>query len=292
MNLNFRDMKTLRLIILLTVIALCSCEETVTGDINLTTIERLVIEGGIERNSNNPGAIQSVKLSTTINYLSQGSSPGVTDATVTVTDGATTWEFIHTGNGLYSNSELIPELNTVYTITIIWRGETYTGNDTLNEVAVFDNFYFEFEEETLFTDEGYFLKFDSTDPAGIENYYYYRVFKNGIYTIVPDPGNSETLIVSDEFFDGQQRFGINPNEEVSFAVNDIATAQQLGISQKYFEYLYQVFEQTGNQGVSFTGNPPPASIRSNVINVTTPSNRPLGFFYAADIEEQSVQITE
>lgn len=275
-------------IALLLITLFISCEEDVTSDITLNSIERLVIEGGIERNESNTN--QTIRLTKTAPYLTNDANPGVTDATVVVADGTNSWVFNHVGNGNYSNTSLLPETGKTYTITITWNGETYSGSDTLNEVPVFDKFYYKFEAETLFTDEGYFLKFDSTDPSGVANYYYYRTFKNDVYTIVPDPGNSQTLIVSDKFFDGQQRIGVNPNEEVAFKIDDMAKAQQLGISKKYYDYLYQLFEQTGNQGISFVGNPPPASIRSNIINVTNPSNRILGFFYSVDVEENSVLI--
>lgn len=283
-------MKRIFLIIL---IALAyGCQTDVTNDITLNGSDpRLVIEGGIERNTNNPLAEQQIRLTSTIGFLDEGDPNPVTDATVIVNDGNTDYSFTHSGNGFYSNNSIPAELNTLYTITIQWNGETYEGSDFLNEVSVFDRLYSEFEEETLFTDEGYFVKFDSTDPAGIDNFYYYRVFKNGEFTIVPDPGNSVTLIESDEFFDGVSRMGVNPNEEVSFEIGDLARVQQLGISEEYHDFLFQLFEQTGNQA-PIIGNPPPASIRSNIINLTTPSNRILGFFYAADVEEGSIVITE
>jgi hypothetical protein len=277
--------------ILLSVIVITvfiSCEKDVTNDVTLNSIERLIIEGGIERNSNN--TFQAIRLTKTLPFLTNSSNPSVVDAIVTVSDGDTTWDFIHSGDGNYTNNNILPEIGKTYTITIIWNNETYVGSDTLNQVPLFDNFYYEFEEETLFTDEGFFLKFDSTDPAGVENFYYYRVFKNNVYTIVPDPGNSQTLIVTDEFFDGQQRIRVNPNEEVSFEIGDLARAQQLAISKNYYQFLFELFTQTGNTGLSFIGNPPPASIKSNIINISNPKNRILGYFYAVDIEEDSVVI--
>ena len=281
-----------RIYFILSILFICGCETDVTDDITLNGAPpRLVIEGGIERNENNPLAAQQIRLTSTVGFLEDLDPTPETEAIVVVTDGTTDYEFTHTVNGVYTNIELTPELNTTYTITIQWNGETYVGSDTLNEVAGFDNVYAEFEEETLFTDEGYFVKFDSTDPLGVENYYYYRAFRNGEFIIVPDPGNSVTLVESDEFFDGQQRIGVNPNEEVAYEVGDEATVQQLGISEAYFDYLFQLFEQTGNQ-VPIIGNPPPASIRSNIVNTTNPGNRRLGFFYAADVEEASLVVTE
>ena len=282
-----------KILFLLTMVALLyGCETDVTDEITLNgEAPRLVIEGGIERNTTSPLIAQRIRLTTTIGFLDEGEPTPVTDATVVVNNGSTTFEFRHAGNGVYENPDIGAELNRTYSIRIEWNEQVYEGSDTLNEVAEFDAVYAEFEEETIITDEGYFVKFDSTDPADIENYYYYRAFRNGDFIIVPDPGNSATLVESDEFFDGQQRTGVNPNEEVIYEIGDLAKVQQLGVSRTYHDFLFELFVQTGNQ-VPIIGNPPPASIRSNIVNITEPSNRILGFFYAADVEEASLIITE
>lgn len=270
-----------------------SCETDVTDDINLAnTSPKLVIDGGLERNTTNPLNTQQFRLTTTNNFLSDEPNPIVSDAEVTITDGITVWNFEHQGDGYYANSIISPEINNTYIITILWNGETYEGSDTLNEVSEFDNFFAEFEEETIFSPGGYFLKFDTTDPANIENYYYYRVFRNGEFIITPDPGNAQNLITSDEFFDGQQRNGVDVNGEIVFEIGETATGQQLSISKEYFDYLFELFTQTGNTEISFGGNPPPATIRSNVINLTTPSNRAVGYFYTVGVEEDSIVIEE
>ena len=66
----------------------------------------------------------------------------------------------------------------------------------------------------------------------------------------------------------------------------------MGKKEEYFNYLFQLFTQTGNTGINFGGNPPPATIRSNIINLDTPSRRAVGFFYTADVEEDTLTITE
>ncbi len=277
----------------LIVLILVSCETEVTNDITLNgSAPRLIINGGIERNTTTPLAAQRIELTSTIGFLEDSDPTPVTAAQVSINDGTTDFTFAHVGNGVYTNSDIVANLNTEYTLTIIWQNEMYIGSDMLTEVPNFDNVYSVFEEETLFTDEGYFVKFDATDPAGIENYYYYRLFKNGEFSIVPDPGNSITLVESDQFFDGQQRIGVKPNEEIIFEIGDIATTQQLSISVEYHDFLVELFTQTGNQGLSFIGNPPPASIRSNVLNTDTPTNRALGYFYTVDIAEETIEIIE
>ena len=260
-----------------------SCETDVTDDISLEeTTPKLVIDGGLERNNTSPMTVQQIRLTTTVSFLSTNPNPPVIDAQVSITDGINTWGFSHQGDGYYANDTITPDINTNYTITILWNGETYEGLDTLTESPVFTDFYTEFEEETIFNPGGYFIKYDATDPINIENYYYYRVFKDGESIVIPDGGNSFNLITSDEFFDGQMRSGVTLNREIAFEPGEIAKGQQLAISKEYFNYLLELFTQTGNTG-GFGGNPPPATIRSNVINLTTPSHRVVGFFYTVDV---------
>ncbi|MEM9361753.1 MAG: DUF4249 domain-containing protein [Bacteroidota bacterium] len=291
-------MKTIKRIFGLNIMALgcvffLACETDVTDDIDLASSPpKLVIQGGLERNLTSPLVQQEILLTVTNDFLSEEPNPAVTNAQVSITDGTTVWQMNHQGSGVYSNTELSPQIGTTYTMIIEWEGETYQGSDTLNEVPRFDRFFTEFEEGTIFSPEGYFLKFDTTDPANVENYYYYRAFRNGEFVIVPDPGNAQILIASDEFNDGQQIIGADINGEVPFQVGELATGQQLGISEEYFDYLFQLFTQTGNTGINFGGNPPPATIRSNLINLDTPGRRAVGFFYTADVEEATITITE
>ena len=116
------------------------------------------------------------------------------------------------------------------------------------------------------------------------------MYVNGKLSTVPDPGNNSTLILSDEFFDGQTAQGVNPNEDAVIKLGDSIRVQQMGIRKRHFDFLYSLFTQTGNLGLSIVGNPPPASIRSNVVNTTNTRNSPLGFFYAADVAEASTVI--
>ena len=277
---------------LLVLWGLGSCETDVTNDLTIVDTEpRLVLQGGIELNSANPLPVQQVRLTTTANFLEDEGQPIVEDAVVNIFDGIQDHPCSYVGDGTYVTDTLEPSIAAEYTITIIWEGDTYVATDRLNPVPGFEDLYFTFEEETLFSDEGYFLQIDTQDPPGVPNFYYYRVARNGEFIIVPDPGNATLLVVSDEFFDGQLRTGVNPNDEISFEVGDVATAQQLAISEEYHDFLFLLFEQTGNAGLSFVGNPPPASIRGNLINLTNNTKRALGFFYAAEVEEGTITIT-
>ena len=275
----------------LLLISTVSCEKVVTDELNVAdTPPRLVIEGGIERNPLRLDQPQRIRLTTTIAYLSKQQPPAVENATVKVGDGTQEWVLIHIGDGWYEATGIQPELGKTYTLTIAWNGDTYQGGSTLEAVPPIDSLYYAYEAATTITDEGYFVRLDVTDPAGVANFYYYRVLINDTVFIVPDRGNNRTLIQSDVFFDGQTSSRINPNEEVRIKLGDTVTVQQLGIPRGYFEYLYNLFTQTGNQGLSVVGNPPPAPIRSNLLNTTSPAQYPLGYFYTADVSEKSIVI--
>lgn len=279
--------------ILIIALFISSCETIVTDSLVINDSEPLlVVEGGIERFENNLNALQTIKLTTTNNFLSDEPNPIVENAIVSISDGSGRYTLDYVGGGYYNTEEIEPQIGSLYTLEILWEEKSYTAADVLNAVPDIDSLYAEFEEESIFTDEGYFLKLNSSDPAGISNFYHYRVYRNNEFITVPDPGNSRTLILSDEFFDGQFREGIEPNEEVVFELGDLASVDQMGISEAYFEFLFQVYEQTGSQGGGFAGNPPPASIRGNIISNSESNSRALGFFYATDVERKSIVVQE
>jgi len=273
------------------VLSIVSCEKVVTDELNVAdTPPRLVIEGGIERNPLRLDRPQRIRLTTTIAYLSRQQPPAVENAVVKVDDGSQEWIFSHVGDGWYEATGIEAEVGKTYTLSIVWNGDMYLGGSTMQAVPPIDSLYYAYEAATTITEEGYFVRIDVTDPAGVENFYYYRVLVNDTVFIVPDRGNNRTLVLSDAFFDGQTSKGVNPNEEIRISIGDTVTVQQLAITRGYYDYLYSLFTQTGNQGLSVVGNPPPAPIRSNLLNTTSPAQYPLGHFYAADVFEKTVVI--
>jgi hypothetical protein len=287
LQLNYKIVIGLFVILSTTV----SCEKVVTENLNENgTIRRLVIDGGLELNPLRPDQSQKIRLTTSLPYLSQGTIPAVTDAEVHVESNGSIYSFEHTQDGWYESNEMDLSINGTYTLNIDWEGNRYSTSSTILPSPDIDTLYYAYEEATSITEEGYFVRLDLADPGGIDNYYYFKTFVNGIPFIIPDRGNNRTLLLSDKFFDGQTSFGVNPNEEIIAVPGDEVTVQLLGISKGHYDYLYNIFTQTGNQGLSVVGNPPPAPIRSNVINKTKPSLYPVGYFYTSYVSEKSILI--
>ena len=269
-----------------------ACERIIDVDLSEGP-ERLVVEGRIELVKEDPTGDQSIRLTTTAPFFSNAPAPPATGAVVTVTDDeGGIFVFDETSPGTYTSTDLIAAIGRTYSLAIEWRGDTYTASATAHAVPPIDRLYFVFEEETLITEvEGYRSTIDFTDPAGVENYYLWEQIVDGRNELLPDPGNAFNLISKDEFYDGQPVTAYQPNDEVAIQVGQEVEIRQIALSRRAYDYYLALFEQNAlGSGDPFSI--PPANIRGNVRNVTTPDRYPLGYFDAAEVSVASAIVTE
>lgn len=253
--------------------------------------DQLVVEGRLERMKDSPQGPQKIVLSMLGNYFSGTATPRVTDAQVTVGDTqGNIYPFTHDTQqpGVYINTLLVPELNQQYTLTIAWRGNTYQARESLVQVPPIDSLYQQFEAENAFEDGGIKVAIDFSDPANETNYYFWELLEEGKNVIIADPGNSQNIISSDRFFNGKQVIGYFPNEEKVFNAGTGITLRQIGISRNHYDFLFQLFEQTGQTGQLI--DVPPAGIRGNVVNLTDPLKPALGYFGVNEVAQETMVI--
>ncbi len=285
-------MKRITFLLIVLLGPLVSCEEVV--DISLEQgPKRLVVEGRIEYVYENPEKVQSIKLSQTQSFYANQAAPPATGATVSVTDSdGNIYLFteIQSQPGLYQNSELRGQIGQSYQLYIYWNGAEYAATETLQTVPEIDALYQVLEEESLFDEAGLRMAVDYTDPASEVNYYLWEVFVNGQLIITPEPSNRFSLIQEDQFFNGNKVIGYIPNDEYSLQTGDIGTVRQIGLSKSAFDYYFQFYNLTGNQGGLF--NTPPSGLAGNVQNLTNPELYPLGYFSAAQVSEKSMVAEE
>lgn len=267
------------IIYLICIISFYSCEDVVNVEINSFT-PSLVVEGGICHQIDGSATEQSIRLSEVADFLDQAGATPVVDATIEVTDGQNSYQFIHTTDGIYT-AEVPTQIGLTYSVKIDYNNQTIEAIETLVGVTSIDSIYTVFEEETLFVDQGYFVKIDGKDEPGVDNYYHWKQVVNDTFAIIPDPGNQADLIATDEFFDGQPFIGYKPNEEIALKIGDHVRVEQLGITEAYYNYLFQVFGQT--QSLPIIGSTPPAKIIGNLINRTSTDDFVLGYFSVASI---------
>lgn len=257
----------------LIVIAFTNCEDVIDVDLN-TAEPRLVIDASINWFKNTSGNEQSIKLTLTAPFFND-SVPPANNAIVNITDANNNvFSFIEDGQtGIYRNTNFIPVINNTYVLTIVYEGETYTATETLKSVVPID--YVEQNDEGGFSGDDIELKAFYTDPANIENYYFFEFISD--IAVIP------TLeVYEDRFTDGNQIFGYYTEEDLE--ANDIVTIRNYGISEQFYDYMYILLQQGSEEG----GGPfetQPATVRGNCINTTNPENYPFGYFRLSEVDE-------
>ncbi len=244
---------------------LISCEDVIDVELN-DAPPRLVVESNL--NVWEDGTSQStVRLTTTAPFFNN-SVPFINDAIVTVTDeNERVYTFTYSDNGFYT-SNLVPELNLEYTLTIIYKDETYTATETLYTVSPLE--FIEQRDDGGFTGEDIELKVFFTDPAGENNFYFFEGISE----------RGDVLdVYNDEFFDGNRIFGyylvedLAPEDEIQFNI--------YGVSEAYYNFMFILLQQTGGGGGPFETQP--ATVRGNIVNQTNPDNFPLGYFRISEV---------
>ena len=265
-------------LLIITLVSILSCEDVV--DIGLdTAAPKLVIDASIKWQKGTAGNEQIIRLSTTGDFYQNG-TPIASGATVFITHGAETYTFVENiGTNIYTCSNFNPILNESYTLTVIYKGETYIGTETLYPTPDIDNI-----EQTVTTgfggEENTQVKFFFQDDGSQDNFYLIG-FKNSLVAF-PEYG-----VVDDEFFQGNQMFGLYIDE---LDPNDQLVLSLQGVSSRYANYMDKLLNIAGTDG----GNPfttAPATLRGNMVNQTNSNNFPYGYFSLGevDIENYTIQ---
>ncbi|RZN81415.1 MAG: DUF4249 domain-containing protein [Winogradskyella sp.] len=263
-------------IIVIFVIALMtiSCEDVIEVDLNVAS-QRLVIDAGINWFKNTSGNEQSIRLSLTAPFFNEDVQPA-NGAIVSVSDtNGNTFNFIEDGvTGIYRNLNFIPVLDTTYVLSVFYDNELYTATETLKSVAPID--FVEQRDDGGFLGEDIELKAFYTDPANIENYYFFEFISN--IPVIP------TLeVYEDRFTDGNQVFGFYTEEDLQ--TGDQVTIRNYGVSERFYQFMFTLLQQ----GSEDSGGPfetQPATVRGNCINQTNQDNFPFGYFRLSEVDEK------
>ncbi|MCA0133040.1 DUF4249 domain-containing protein [Winogradskyella alexanderae] len=250
-----------------------SCEDVIDVDLNESE-PRLVIEASINWFKGTQGNEQSIKLSLSAPFFEEDVPPA-NGAIVQIQDtNANVYNFVEVDNtGIYTNNSFIPIIDEVYTLSILYNDELYTATETFKSVAPID--FVEQIDDGGFSGQDIELKAFYTDPANIENYYFFEFISD--VTVVP---NLE--VYEDRFTDGNQIFGFYTEEDLKSG--DVVTIRNYGVSERFYEYMFVLLQQGSDEN----GGPfetQPATVRGNCGNQTNPENFPFGFFRLSEVDE-------
>lgn len=273
--------------VLLAALSLAGCTRIVDLDLD-DPPRQLVVEARLETGA----PTQEIRLSTTDAFGQSGALPPATDAVVRVTDDlGTETRFTEEEPGRYTASIVTIETGRTYALSIRWEGEEYRATSPLVAGPPIDSLYLMFRSASLAVgDSGFRAVLDYTDPAGIQNFYFWEMYVDGDRVVTVDPGNRWRVISRDRFYDGQQVVGYLPFDEQVVEPRQVVRLRQLAITEEAYQYLFAFYDQATGGGSPFST--PPASVRGNVANLTRPEHRALGFFLTADVQTRTLIVPD
>ena len=273
---------TIIYILSIIIVLLTSCTDVIDVDLQ-NAPPRLTIEASLDWEKGTPGSEQTIKLSTSTPYFDKNINTAVTGASVKVINDGTGQEFpfLDQNNGRYTTFSFIPVLNQTYTLEVIYMGETYTATETL--LPVVDITSISQSTEKGFSDTDLEVNVTFTDPAEETNFYLFRFHAQG--DILPFLETAK-----DEFVNGNdinwwfEKDDDEDNNIKAFAPGDVVDIAFYGISERYYNYMRLLIEQSEGTGLF---SPIPVALKGNCINLDNPANYAYGYFRLTQVVRES-----
>lgn len=254
----------------ITILLFTSCEDVI--DLPLEEGPKLlVIDANINVNKSDTAPFkQRIKLTETAGFYDV-TIPAATGASVIIADkNGGQFQFLEVeASGIYEIDDFKPVIGEEYTLTIIYKGETFTAVETMMSVA--DIIATEQTTDNFFGTDVIKVEHFFQDPEDEENYYINQ-FNYPAFLI--DSYGAR----SDEFTNGQLNSVFDQSDE--FVPGETLTLYFYGASEQYFNYFNLLLEQISSGGPFST---PPASVKGNCINITNPDAKPLGYFRLSEM---------
>lgn len=259
-----------------------SCTEKV--DIQLDeSYTRLVVDGCITDDT----MPHTIRLTTTTSYYYNQPAPAVRGATVSITDGTTTFPLTETMPGVYQTSGNVsgkPGLTYKLNISLaeaIGGHTEYEAGSYMNPVKQLDSVSLRFHPD--WGRQGFYeVKIFVQEPPTVD-YYRFMIYKN--QQLLTDT-ITEWFVTDDKFFNGSYTNGAavaylnqaNPSEQL--APGDVVTVEVDNIGKDYCTFIWNTQSEIRGANPLFSG--PPANVIGNI------SNGAIGFFAAYGNTRSSV----
>lgn len=241
---------------------------------------RLVVDASIKWQKGTSGGTQTIYLRKSTAFFNNNPDAPVTGASVTVTkvnDGSIV-VFADQNNGSYTATDFVPEINATYTLEILYNGNIYTATETLIAAPTINRVEQTIENSGDDTEIQLQVFFD--DPVDVENYYLGEFTPSNL----PLPALS---VIKDEFSDGNENFIQNENDKYVAGVN--VGINVYGISQRYYDYLYILIQQSGSdENGPFPTTP--VQLKGNCKNANDANEEVLGYFRLGEFDTTTYTI--
>jgi len=278
------------------------CEDVI--DVELPDQDtRLVVDGLIRVDINEPYVPVEVRLSLSSNFFEENAPTSAESVLITyeeiednvvISQGSSSLAETSPGSGVYvpdpnfSSDQRIPttflDRDYLFTLFVRHQGRLYLAQTRYVRTVPINSI--RQGTGTLFGDNETEVVVNYTDEPNVDNYYLF------------DFGFGEYLVTEDEFYKGQE-FEFSFFYEASFEPGTVLDISILGADQTFYNYMDQLIEQSGDAQGPF--QTPVTTVRGNVFDVTDldnidvfdnvdqPEIFPLGYF--ALVQEEKGQVT-
>ena len=277
-----------------------SCTKVITVDVPSSGTKLVVVDAFISNSSDT----QKVRLTTTADYFSNTATPPLLGATITLNDltNAITYTFTPDGKGNYYYVPLandsMAQITHKYQLNISANGNTYMALSTLNQTTVVDTIAFrstgrdfsnQYPNDTTTPKRRFYPAFIAKDIAGADNYYWVKVYNNGIFYNQPkqmdffqDAGYQGTD--GDIFLPPVCFFQLTSDDNPIHRY-DVCTIKILSINKDTYSFLNQLQTQlTNSQSGLFAVTP--QNVKTN-IQQTVGTQKAIGWFNMGAISAKS-----
>jgi hypothetical protein len=263
--------------IMLIAIVASACTEKI--DVKLdTTYTRVVVDGNIEADT----GVYRVTLTKSADYFSNEPVPRIVNATVSLSDGLSTFMLHESQQGVSGIYETDPDFcgkpGSTYTLHVELP-EEIAGNTTVDATSYLPSVTHLDSIRAVFNPDWgpkgiWTIKLWAQEPGDEVNYYLFNFYRNG--KLMTDT-ITKKVVSDDKFYNGSYMTGVdviyinNEHPWETIYPGDTITLQMSGITKEYYAFIDQV-KQSGFNIPFFTG--PPANVEGNI------SNGGIGFFSA------------
>jgi hypothetical protein len=262
-----RHVEKKALITIFILIAVCSgCKKIIHVNIKNASAQ-IVITGAV---TNQPGPY-TITISSTINYTAENIFPPVSGAMVMISTGGLTDTLTEITAGVYTTHTIAGIPGNTYDLYVSTGGQVYTATSTMPQPVSLDSVGYTADRDGKRYNAVVYFQ----DPPGINNYYEFIEYNNG----VEFKNNRGVSVFSDRLSDGRYITHTLYDDSTDINKGDTVTIQMNCVDVNVYNYFYQLDLITNQNGFQ---SPTPDNPASNL------SNHALGYFSANTVQSQSV----
>lgn len=185
----------------LAALLLTGCDDVVDVKLN-TAAPFLCVDGEIDDIATTN---DTIRLMTTIGYTENSALPPVTNAMVTLTGpGNEVDTLVQAAPGKYVAYGFGGQIGSFYQMDVYWEGNHFQAGDVMPRGTHIDSLVVIEKKDEPFYEDGYYLKLYGPEPAGMGDYYEFKLRKNDTLENLPQ----NLAFASDELVDGSYIDGI------------------------------------------------------------------------------------